>query len=187
VSARTATRRGPGWLPWLAMAVVVIAAFAIGTLYQPRLSNTEREFRLAETIRCPSCSGQSAATSDSPSSAAIRTIIRDRVNDGQSDEEITDFVVAQYPGTRLDPSGSGFSALVWALPVGLVVIALAGLWFRFRDWRPGTLAVTDADRTLVADAIAAQPGATAAPPTSDTGENDRAEEPTEVAATEVGS
>lgn len=139
------------------MAVVVIAALAIGTFSQPRLSDTEREFRLSETIRCPTCSGQSAATSDSPSSAAIRTIIRDRVQDGQTDEEITDFVVGQFPGTRLDPSGSGFSALVWALPVGLVVIALAALWFRFRDWRPGTLAVSDADRTLVADALAAKP------------------------------
>jgi cytochrome c-type biogenesis protein CcmH/NrfF len=169
------------------MAVVVIAAFAIGTFSQPRASAAEREFNLAETIRCPSCSGQSAATSDSPSSAAIRTIIRDRVNDGQSNEEITNFVVAQYPGTRLDPSGSGFSALVWALPVGLVVIALAGLWFRFRDWRPGTLAVSDADRTLVANALAAESGGAGTAPNVGVVADDRSEQPTEAAATEVGS
>ncbi len=156
------------------MAVVVIAALSIGTFSQPRMSDSQREFRLAETIRCPSCSGQSAATSDSPSSAAIRTIIRDRVQDGQTDEEITNFVVAQYPGTRLDPSGSGFSALVWALPVGMVVIALAALWFRFRDWRPGTLLVSDADRALVADALAGERG-------------DPAEDPADTTPTQVGS
>lgn len=135
------------------MAVVALSALAVGTFGQSKPSDAERADHLAGTIRCPSCAGQSAATSDTPSSQAVRALIADRVRAGESDEEITDYVVNRYPGTRLDPSGSGFSALIWALPAALVVVALAGLAFRFRDWRPASLPVTDADRSLVADAL----------------------------------
>jgi len=170
-SARSTSRHsGTGWLPWLAMAVVALSALAVGTFGQAKPSDAERADHLAGTIRCPSCAGQSAATSDTPSSQAVRALIRDRVRAGDSDEEITDFVVNKYPGTRLDPSGSGFSALIWALPAGLVVVALAGLVLRFRDWRPGALPVSDADRSLVAEALAGS---------SDSGPS---REPTSVAA-----
>ena len=143
------------WLPWAAMAVVAVAALSIGTFGQAKPTPTERAQALAATIRCPSCRSQSAATSDTPSSQAVRALIQQRIAAGDSDEQIRDFVASRYTrAILLDPAGSGFSALVWALPVAVALIAVAGLVFRFRDWRPAALAVTDADRTLVADALA---------------------------------
>lgn len=141
------------WIPWLALALVVVVTLAVGTFGQAEPSAAQRGRDLAETIKCPSCQGQSAATSDTPSSQGIRGLIKERIAAGDSDEAIRDAVVTQYPGSSLDPSGSGFSGLVWAVPVVVVVAAVAGLVYRFRDWRPGAVAVTQADRDLVASAL----------------------------------
>ena len=85
----------------------------------------------------------------------MRLLIAERIEAGDSDEEIRDFVASRYGReVLLDPSGSGFGALVWALPVIFVVVAVAGLVVRFRDYRPGARTVTEADRDLVADALA---------------------------------
>ena len=153
MSAQGRTRRG--WLPWIAMAVVVLIALAIGTLGQSEPTASERAQNLAESIRCPSCKSQSVASSDTPSSQGVRLLIKERIAAGDSDEEIRDFVASRYSREiLLDPSGSGFGTLVWALPVVFVIVAMVGLVIRFRDYRPGAArAVTQEDRDLVADAL----------------------------------
>lgn len=153
----TTPRRGlQVWFPWIAMAVVVLIALGIGTIGQSDPTEAERAQNLAETIRCPTCKSQAVASSETPSAKAVRVLIADRIEAGDSDEEILDYVDSRYPDQNLilEPSGSGFSGLVWALPVVLVIVALAGLAYRFRDYRPGGVAATDADRRLVADALA---------------------------------
>jgi cytochrome c-type biogenesis protein CcmH/NrfF len=154
-TAEHAPRRSVArWWPWLAMAVVVLVALGIGTFDRPHRTDRQRAQDVANTIRCPTCKSQSVSSSDTPASKAVRSLIRERIKAGDSDDAIRDFVAAQY-GRQilLDPSAKGFSGLVWALPVMMAVVAVAALVFRFRDWRPGTIAVTEADRTLVADAL----------------------------------
>lgn len=163
------------WAPWIAMAVVVVVALAIGTFAQSDPTPEERAQNLAETIRCPSCKSQSVASSDTPSSQGVRRLIEERIEAGDSDEQIRDFVASRYSREiLLDPSGSGFGALVWAIPVIVVIVALAGLVYRFRDYRPGDRSVTQADRDLVARALgdttvetAGEPGDAASEPDPD--------------------
>ncbi|MEO6628133.1 MAG: cytochrome c-type biogenesis protein CcmH [Aquihabitans sp.] len=154
-----AERPGAGlrWLPWVAMAVVVVGLLGVGTLGGRAPSPAERAHSLEQTIRCPSCASQSVANSDTPSSQAVRLLIRERIAAGDSDEEIRDYIASRYPNGRqllLDPAGKGFGALVWGVPVGAAIIAVAALIVRFRDWKPTAKAVTDADRELVAEAVA---------------------------------
>lgn len=142
------------WMAWLAMGVVVVVALAVGVFAQDEPTEAERASNLAATIRCPSCESQSAASSDTPSSQAVRELIRERIEAGDSDEEIRDFVASRYGREiLLEPSASGVSALVWALPVVLVIVALVGLAVRFRDYRPGGRTPSEADRDLVATAM----------------------------------
>ena len=155
--------RAPGtswlrvWGAWVAVAVVVLGALLIGTLGQDDPTDAERARNLAETIRCPSCDSQAVASSDTAASNAVRALIVDRIEAGDSDEEIRDYVDSRYPDQNLllEPSGSGFTGLVWALPVVLVVVALAGLVFRFWGYRATGNEVTADDRSLVAAAMAA--------------------------------
>lgn len=156
--------RKVGWVPWGVMAAVVVALLTVGSLGGDPPTLDDRAQGLEETIRCPSCASQSVANSDAPSAEAVRVLIRERLEAGDSDEEIRDYVASRYPNGRqllLDPSGEGFGALVWALPVVAAVVAVAALVRRFGDWRPGTLDATDDDRALVAAALAAErsPGA----------------------------
>lgn len=149
------------WAPWIAMAAVVLVALAIGTFTQADPSPEERAQNLAETIRCPSCKSQSVASSDTPASQGVRQLIDERIEAGDSDEQIRDFVASRYSREiLLDPAGSGVSTLVWALPVIFVVVAVAGLVIRFRGYRPTGRSVTDADRDLVAQALDGGPDAT---------------------------
>ncbi|CAN5443879.1 hypothetical protein BH10ACT1_BH10ACT1_15510 [soil metagenome] len=142
------------WLPWIAMAVVVVVALSIGTFSGGDRTEAQRIQDIEESLRCPQCSSQSVANSETPSSKGVKVIVRERVKAGDSDEQIRDFVAAQFGReVLLDPSGKGFGALVWGVPVAAGVIAVGALALRFGDWRPSTIATTDADRDLVADAL----------------------------------
>lgn len=152
-------RRGRLRWAWLAMAVVVVAALAVGVFGQDQPTDAQRARSLAESIRCPSCKSQSAASSDTPSSQAVRELIAERIDAGDSDEEIRDFVASRYGREiLLEPASTGVGALVWALPVVLVIVALVGLAVRFRDYRPGGRTPSAEDRELVAAALGGPAG-----------------------------
>jgi len=136
------------------MAVVVIIALAVGTINGAKQSDEARAHAIEATIRCPQCASQSVANSDTPSAKGVKVVIRQRIAAGNSDEEIRDFIASRYGrDVLLDPSGRGFGALVWGVPVAVGLVALFALVYRFRAWRPGLAQVTQADRDLVDDAL----------------------------------
>ena len=144
------------WAPWLALAVVVVAVLSVGafgTLDAPTAQDRVNE--VARTIRCPTCNGQSVYESNAPASREVRTDIADRIQQGQTDDEIRAAYADRYgEGILLNPATTGVTALVWVLPVVALAVALAGLVIVFRRWqREPTQHATDADRALVADAL----------------------------------
>lgn len=140
---------------WVAMGLIIVAALFAGTRPDdtPR-TNEERAHALADGLKCPTCRSQSVADSDAPVSKEIRAEINRRIEAGETDEAIRDYLVGRF-GTDvvLTPSASGVTGLVWVLPVVLVVAGGVALGFAFRRWRRRSpVAVTDADRALVAEA-----------------------------------
>ena len=132
-----------------------MAALIIGTRgSQGPRTPAQRAQHIASQLRCPVCEGQTIADSDALISQDIRGVIQQRVAAGESDRQITAFVVHQYPGTLLTPPAKGVGAIVWALPVLAFVAAAGGLAVAFARWRsrPGAV-VTDADRALVDQAL----------------------------------
>ena len=144
------------WLPWAALAAVVVVALAVGTFDRsggPR-SDEDRASSLAESFRCPTCRGQSVAASDAPAAQAIRQQIGRQIDEGRSDGEIRDYVLSRYPRSEMVPPRSGLAGLVWALPVAALVVAVSVLAVAFRRWRvvgDGRGPSAD-DRTLVEQA-----------------------------------
>ncbi|MBX3312929.1 MAG: cytochrome c-type biogenesis protein CcmH [Actinobacteria bacterium] len=143
---------------WIALAVIVVGLLAVGVLDQGERTDAQRARDLEEQVRCPQCRSQSVAQSETPSAKGVKTVIRDQIAAGRSDEEILDYIASAYGReVLLDPPGSGFSGLVWALPAVVAIVAVAGLVVRFRDWRPGPSAVVSGeDRELVAGALASR-------------------------------
>lgn len=145
--------------PWVAMAVVLVLALAIGARTGGGGSAEDRVRAVASTIKCPQCAGQSAATSDAPTAAAIRADIADRLGKGQSPDRIRDYYASRYgEAILLTPGRSGVAGLVWALPVAVVVVAFAGPGLAFRRWQRSTpTALTPEDRALVSAARRTRP------------------------------
>ena len=135
--------------------VVVVVALVIGSSGSGgSASDAERAQSIAGTVRCPTCRGQSVASSDAPAAVEIREDIDRRVAAGQSDEEVQAALVGAYgDGILLNPPGSGVAGLVWVLPVAGLVLGAAALAVALRRWRPAGLdPVTDEDRRLVDEA-----------------------------------
>ena len=124
-------------LPWVALAVVVAGALVVGgRAGRPSASPAARAHRIASELRCPVCQGLSVADSPSSTARAMADDIRRRVDAGESDAEIRQAYVDRYSEQiLLKPRGSGFGALVWALPVVVLVLGGGGLAIAFRRWR----------------------------------------------------
>lgn len=148
----------PRRVGWVAMLALLAGFFFVG-LADDRgpLTDEDRARRIAESVMCPKCSGQSVADSDAPSSRAIRTEINDLVAAGRSDDEIRAAIAGSYgEDVLMTPADSGWAGLVWVLPVMVIVAAVAGIGFAFLRWRDTAASratTTDADRDLVQQAL----------------------------------
>ncbi|HVE47959.1 MAG TPA: cytochrome c-type biogenesis protein CcmH [Acidimicrobiales bacterium] len=146
------------WFSYAVLLVIVCTALFLGTgRGDGPATAAERADHISSEVRCPTCEGLSAAESESPASLAIRKEIRRRVDSGQSDDEIRSFLVGRYGhDILLRPGATGIAALVWALPVAVLVCALAGLAVAFRRWRARAALdgiATPDDRLLVDQAL----------------------------------
>lgn len=143
-------------LAWGLLALVLVGALAVGSRGESGpATEDQRVQRIASVMRCPTCRGLSAAQSDAPSAEAIRDEVRRRVQEGQTDAQIKDYLISRYgEDILLQPR----SKLVWALPIigGAAAVGGLVLLLRRRRVRPGGRA-SDDDEALVAQALRARP------------------------------
>lgn len=77
-------------------------------------------------LMCPVCEGQSVAESNAQLARDMRAIIKTKLLEGDTKEEIIDYFVSSYGETILaSPPPKGFSAILWLLPVLSVLIGAA--------------------------------------------------------------
>jgi len=109
------------WVAALAVVVVVIVATA------PSAPTSQSRINHLETlVRCPACEDISVAVSDATSALAVRHEITRDVHRGDSDNMILTSLEATY-GTSilLSPPTSGLGVLLWAVPVGVLLLGVA--------------------------------------------------------------
>lgn len=144
------------WLPYLLLGPVLAVALFVGAGGgDGPPSPAARAARISADVRCPTCEGLSTADSEAPASVAIRQEIGRRVDAGESDAEVREYLMSRYgKDIILTPDGTGVAGLVWALPVAAVVCAAAGLALVFRRRLAAPLrAPTEDDRRLVDQAL----------------------------------
>lgn len=139
---------------WAALALVVVVALAVGAGDGSPPTDAERVQRISADFRCPTCRSQSVADSDAPAARFIKEDIKRRVEAGETDQQIRDYLLTRYQDDiLLDPPKRGVSALVWLLPPLAVAAAVGGLAVAFRRWRPRGRRVSAEDRALVEQAL----------------------------------
>lgn len=116
-------------LPALATALLLATALA-----QP-VELDSRVFEVARKLRCPVCTSESVADSSVELAQQMRTIIKEQLADGRSEQEVLAYFQARYGDwILLDPPKRGLHLLVWVLPAAAGVAGVATLAVLGRRW-----------------------------------------------------
>jgi len=88
---------------------------------------------LSQELRCLVCQNQSIDDSNAELAKDLRVIVRERLVEGDTDDEVLDFVVARYGDYVLlrPPVKPGTYAL-WFGPAAILLIAGTGIFFWMR-------------------------------------------------------
>jgi cytochrome c-type biogenesis protein CcmH len=98
-------------------------AYAVEDIELKNVEDEPRFNELANELRCMVCQNQSIADSNAELAQDFRNQVKEKINAGQSNDEIVDFMVARYGDYILyRPPFNLATALLWIGPFLLVVI-----------------------------------------------------------------
>jgi cytochrome c-type biogenesis protein CcmH len=128
---------------WLHLFLVLLALAAPSAAWavQPDevLSDTTLEARartLSKELRCMVCQNQSIDDSDAPLARDLRVLVRERLQAGDSDRQVIDFLVARYGEfVLLRPRLSPHTALLWLGPATMLLMGACGVLVLARRYR----------------------------------------------------
>ncbi len=112
------------------LAVVLLSAGPANAISDPSemLANPAQETRaeqIGRQLRCLVCQNESIEDSGADLARDLRTIVRQRVSAGDSDSQVTAWMVARYGDfVRLRPPFNAVTALLWLSPVLAVMLGL---------------------------------------------------------------
>jgi len=124
--------------PWLRRVVsVVLAALLMVSLValpgeraMAEEALSPEALEIANQLNCPVCQGQSVRDSNSELARQMRQLIQQKLDQGESREQILQYFVDRYGvGILREPPREGFLWLLWwgpviGLSVGIVLVAL---------------------------------------------------------------
>ena len=137
----------------IALAVLTPGAgFAVNpdeVLADPALESRARE--ISAGLRCVVCRGENIDESNAAIARDLRLLVRERLVEGDSNEEVVDFVVDRYGEyVLMKPTTGGANMLLWGAGPILFLIAAAGsaLYLRRRATAPEPgEALSDAEKS----------------------------------------
>ena len=83
---------------------------------------------LSQELRCMVCQNQSIDDSDAPLARDLRLLVRERLEKGDSDKQVLDFLVARYGNfVLLKPPVEPATLLLWGLSPLVLIIGIGAL------------------------------------------------------------
>ena len=116
-----------------ALALLLLAAPGqaqpAANTFSPEVETAARQ--LGKTLRCVVCQNQSIEDSGAPLAADMRTMVRERLAAGQSEEQVIAYMTDRYGNfVLMKPPFQADTLLLWLGP--LLLAALAGWgWYAF--------------------------------------------------------
>ncbi len=110
----------------LTLACLGSAQASIDTYEFSSQAERERYRTLVEELRCPKCQNQNIADSDAPIAMDMRDEIFRKLGEGQSSDEIVEFLVDRYGDfVRYKPPVNKSTLILWYGPAALLAIGFA--------------------------------------------------------------
>ncbi|MGS1095966.1 cytochrome c-type biogenesis protein [Aquamicrobium terrae] len=104
-------------------------------LADPALEQRARD--ISAGLRCLVCQNQSIDDSDADLARDLRVLVRERLEAGDSDRQVVDFIVSRYGEfVLLKPRFNVRTVLLWAAPFMLLLAGGAFVFFASRRKRP---------------------------------------------------
>lgn len=120
-----------------ALAVQGTVALAVNpdeVLSDPALEKRARA--ISGELRCMVCQNESIDDSNAELARDLRILVRDRLKEGDSNEQVMDFIVDRYGEfVLLKPRLNARTILLWGFPVVILLIGAVALVFAFRGRR----------------------------------------------------
>jgi cytochrome c-type biogenesis protein CcmH len=128
----------------LVVTLVALPGAALAVLPDEVVSDPALEARarsLSAELRCMVCQNQSIDDSDAELARDLRILVRERLQAGDTDEEVIAYIVSRYGEfVLLRPRFSTRNALLWGAPALLLVIG--GVLIAIRARRPAPRTAT---------------------------------------------
>jgi len=135
----------------LMLSVVALPTFAVlpsEILKDSALEERARE--ISKGLRCLVCQNQSIDDSDATLARDLRVLVRERLVAGDSNDQVTDYVVSRYGDfVLLKPPFKTSTLVLWIGPFVFLLIGLMALMLLFRKRKQ--VVVGSAVPTLSAD------------------------------------
>ena len=93
----------------------------------------ERARAISKELRCLVCQNQSIDDSDAPLAKDLRVLVRERLQAGESDEKVIEFVADRYGDVvLLRPPVKASTLTLWISPIVILIVGVIFLLMRFR-------------------------------------------------------
>ncbi|SDZ30513.1 cytochrome c-type biogenesis protein CcmH [Jannaschia faecimaris] len=107
-----------------AMLFLATPGFAVEpgeVLDDPALEERARD--LSKGLRCLVCRNESIDESNAELARELRVLVRERLTEGDSDQEVIDYLVARYGEyVLLEPTKGGSNLILWIAPLALLLL-----------------------------------------------------------------
>ena len=143
----------------LALTLMLAAAPAFAVNPDEMLSDPALEARartLSAELRCMVCQNQSIDDSNADLAKDLRLLVRERITDGDSDEEVLNYIVSRYGEfVLLKPRFSLRTLLLWGTPVLLILAGGVSLvvFARRRAGKPTGSKLTAEEQAKLAELL----------------------------------
>jgi cytochrome c-type biogenesis protein CcmH len=118
-----------------ALVILPVAAPAVQpdeVLPDPALESRARE--ISDGLRCLVCRNENIDESNAGLARDMRLLVRERVMEGDSNEEVVDFIVDRYGEyVLLNPTVRGSNLILWLAGPAMFVLALGIGWVYLRS------------------------------------------------------
>lgn len=114
---------------------------------------------ISAELRCLVCQNQSIDDSDAPLARDLRLLVREKLTQGASDDQVIAFLVDRYGEfVLLRPSFSWHNALLWGGPFAILLAGGAVVWASARKRRPRSApaALSPSERLALDDVLSSR-------------------------------